>query len=109
MNINIEKTSDWNKLREQNLNTVVDPMVIRCGEIFLQGAKNIPEQNKDNTWNFLNANLLAIGSFFDALILNEKIPAFNYEDTFDPLRNFDAEVLKSINSHDEILYRINVG
>ena len=67
MTILVEKTSDWQKLPEQGLETVVDPMVFRCGELFLQGAKGVGAPDK--TWYLLHANIHAIGIFFDSLIL----------------------------------------
>src|SRR5690606_38629380 len=48
----------------------------------------------------LNLNLHAIGMFFDALILNEKLPVFNYGDTFDMGLNFDQRVLTKINAYE---------
>ncbi len=106
MAIAIKDTSDWKMLREQGLETVVDPMVVRCGELFLNGISNISEPN--STWELLSSNLHSVGSFFDALILNEKLPVFNYGDTFDMTLNFDQRVLARINDQDEVLHDIDV-
>lgn len=106
MKIAIKETSDWQMLREQHLGTVVDPMVFRCGELFLKGASSAAMRVK--TWDLLSANLHAVEMFFDALILNTKLPVFNYGDTFDMPLNFDQRVLTRINDFDEVLYDIDV-
>jgi hypothetical protein len=106
MKISIKEDSDWNKLTAQGLETVVDPLVFRCGELFLKGAKTA---DADKIWELLNLNLHAVGMFFDALILKEKLPVFNYADTFDSQLNFDQRVLTQINDYDEVLYDVDVG
>lgn len=106
MKISIKENSDWNKLTAQGLETVVDPLVFRCGELFLKGAKTA---DADKAWELLNLNLHAVGMFFDALILKEKLPVFNYADTFDSQLDFDRRVLTQINDYDEVLYDIDVG
>ena len=108
MSISINETSDWKKLTAQGLETVVDPLVFRCGELFLKGAKNA---DADKIWELLSLNIHAIGMFFDALILKEKLPVFNYADTFDSQLDFDDHVLTKINSYDKVpvLYDIKVG
>lgn len=106
MKIAIKETSDWQKLRKQGLETVIDPMVFRCGELFLKGVSNAPVPDK--IWNLLTANLHAIEMFFDSLVLNEKLPVFNYGDTFDMPLNFDQRVLTRINEFDEVLFDIDV-
>src|SRR2546422_10278357 len=102
MTILVKETSDWQKLLVGE--TVVDPMVFRCGELFLKGAKEAGDPKK--TWDLLTCNIHAIGMFFDSLILNEKLPVFNYGDTFDDHLNFEQRVLTKINDYakKEVLY-----
>jgi len=103
----IKETSDWkNQLVDNGLSIVVDPMVFRSGELFLKGASGAG--TPESVWSLLSANLHAIGMFFDCLILNEKIPVFNYGDTFDMQLNFDQRVLTRINNHQEVLYDVDV-
>jgi hypothetical protein len=92
--IPIASDTDWQTLVDKKLTTVIDPMVFRAGEMFMRGrsgsafgaaGKSLPE---DQAWGFLNKNMLAIGFFFDALVLNERLPIFNYGDTFDKHLNF---------------------
>jgi hypothetical protein len=106
MAITIQTSADWELLRQEKLETVVDPMVLRCGELFLQGARGAADPVE--TWELLTKNIHAVGMFFDRLILNEKIPVFNYGDTFDAMLNFDQRVLTTINDYDEVLYDIDV-
>lgn len=107
MKIEISEAADWKKLAAQGLGTVVDPLVFRCGELFLKGAN--AAKSPDAVWELLNVNLHAIGMFFDALILNEKLPVFNYGDTFDMNLNFDQHVLTRINDYEEVLHDVDVG
>lgn len=106
MPITIAKHSDWTKLTDQGLRTVIDPMVFRCGELFLKGAQGIsdPEQ----TWELLNKNIHALGMFCDSIITNKYLPVFNYGDTFDAMLNFDQRTLTKINDKEEVLYDVNV-
>ncbi len=106
MSIKISNTNDWQNLQENRLETVVDPMVYRCGELFLKGSNNV--NSPEEVWNLLSKNIYGIGMFFDNLILNEKLPVFNYGDTFDAMLNFDERVLTKVNEYQEILFDINV-
>ena len=83
-------------------------MVFRAGEIFLRGRSgnalgNAPVLPLDasRAWDFLDKNLLALGFFFDALILNERLPIFNYGDTFDMHLNFEQRVFAAFNDADQ--------
>lgn len=107
MAIEINDNTDWKKLTDQGLETVVDPLVFRCGELFLKGAN--AAANPNAVWELLNVNLYGIGMFFDALVINEKLPVFNYGDTFDSQLNFDQRALTEINDSEEVLYDVNVG
>lgn len=88
--IEITQDADWRRLIDRNLTTVVDPMVLRAGEIFMRGLSGqafggAPMSPLDAAAaeNFLDKNLLALGFFFDALILNDQLPVFNYSDSYD--------------------------
>jgi hypothetical protein len=107
MPITIASESDWKQLADQGVNAVLDPMVVRCGELFLRGVKEatFPEA----VWDLLEANIHGVAMFFDRLVLDEKIPIFNYGDTFDMRLNFDQRVFSRINDYDNALYDINTG
>jgi hypothetical protein len=107
MAIEVHGQYDWEKLTANRLTVVLDPMVVRCGELFLRGASGT--QNADSTWGLLSANLHAVGMFFDRIVLNETIPVFNYGDTFDAGLNLDQRVLREVNQHGPILIDVDVG
>lgn len=106
--IHVRDVDDWNRLIRRNLTTVVDPMVFRAGEIFLRGRSGqafgsspaVPIK-ESQAWDFLDKNLLALGFFFDALILNEQLPIFNYGDTFDVYLNFAERSFAALNDSDQ--------
>ena len=106
MGINVSNEYGWQQLVSNNLKTVVDPLVLRSGEFFLQGKKGASSANSE--WDFLKKNLHSVGMFFDALILQEKIPVFNYADTFDSNLTFSKNTLYKINDFDEVLIDVNV-
>jgi hypothetical protein len=106
MAIKISNHEDWSKLTGQGLKTVVDPMVFRSGELFLKGSKGV--DHPEETYELLNKNIQAIGMFCDSMVLNEKLPVFNYGDTFDGMLNFDQRTLTQINDKEEVLYDVDV-
>jgi hypothetical protein len=61
-----------------------------------------------DTWDLLSKNTHAIAMFFDYLTLAEKLPVFNYADTFDMERNFDKRTLTRINDLEPVLHDVNV-
>jgi hypothetical protein len=85
---------------------VVDPMILRCGELFLRGAAGAG--NPGAVWNLMTMNIHALGTFFDRLILDDQIPVFNYSDTYDRDKNFDEKTLSKVNANEEILVDVDV-
>lgn len=106
MTLHVGKPDDWQALAGRGLDVVVDPMVVRCGEFFLAGAAGARDPAK--AWDLLKRNVHALGLFFDALILEDYIPVFNYGDTFDAQLNFDQRVLAIVNNFEHVLYDVNV-
>jgi hypothetical protein len=82
------------------------PWFFEAASCFLKGVSGV--ETPENTWSLLSVNFQAIGMFFDCLILNDKIPVFNYGDTFDMQLNFDQRVLTRINDYQEVLYDVDV-
>ena len=68
-------------MKKSGLTTVLEPMIFRCGDLFLQGPATAWPSNE--IWDLLNKNVYALAMFFDYLILAEKLPVFNYAETFD--------------------------
>jgi hypothetical protein len=69
---------DWDQLARRTLNVLVDPFVFRSGQFFLEG-----EEGGQDRWEAIASDLGALVSFFDLVVLNDQLPAFNYPDTFD--------------------------
>jgi len=105
MKVTVEKPDDWLKIAKLG-GPVVDPMILRCGELFLRGAAGVSDVNA--AWDLMTKNIHALSMFFDRLILDEKIPVFNYADTFDIGQNFNQGVLSQVNGKEEILVDVDV-
>jgi hypothetical protein len=106
MTVTIQSQDDWLKIANIS-GPVVDPMILRCGEIFLRGAHGANDAAA--AWDLLTKNIHALGTFFDRLILDERIPVFDYADTFEIDQNFDNRTLSRVNANGEILVDVNVS
>ena len=102
----ITSEQDWPALSAAGLDTVVDPMILRCGEFFLQGASGVA--NAGPAWHLLDKNVHAVGMFFDAVILHDRIPVFNYGDTYDMGLNFEERTLGAVNRDEHVLVDVDV-
>ncbi len=65
----VNDQSDWMKLVQRGLTTVLDPMVFRTGDIFLRGRSGtavggppISPEQAENGRAFLEKNTLALGA-----------------------------------------------
>jgi hypothetical protein len=105
MTITVEERDDWLKIAALG-GPVVDPMIVRCGELFLRGASGARDPGA--AWDLITRNIHALGTFFDRLVLDEQIPIFNYADSFDIGQNFDQRALSQVNAKSEILVDVDV-
>jgi hypothetical protein len=105
MKVTVEQSDDWLAIAALG-GPVVDPMILRCGELFLRGAAHA--RKADEAWDLMTKNIHALGTFFDRLVLDAKIPVFNYVDTFDLEQNFDDRALSQVNTKEEILVDVDV-
>ena len=105
MTLSVEKQEDWQSIAAIG-GPVVDPMILRCGEVFLRGSANSYDQN--SAWDLLSKNIHALGTFFDRLILEKQIPVFDYSATFDVDMPFEGRTLAAINDNEEVLVNVNV-
>lgn len=79
----------WSELARQGLGTVIDPLVLRIGHLFLCGMPRNEEAAR-RQWEVIENNLGALVSFFDLVVLRDQFPAFNYYDTYDnPYGTYD--------------------
>jgi len=104
--ITVEKEADWTAISKIG-GPVVDPMILRCGELFLRGAKAAQDPNA--AWDLMTRNIHALGTFFDHIILDAQIPVFNYGATYEPGQNFDLRTLSRVNEQEEILVDVDVS
>jgi hypothetical protein len=67
--------------------------------------------DKVDAWDFLQANLLTIGFFFDAVVLNDRLPLFNYAASYDASLNFDQRAFAALNdmAEEAIIAPVEVG
>ncbi|MGH1552095.1 hypothetical protein ACRAWF_07835 [Streptomyces sp. L7] len=77
----------WDELARRDLGIVIDPLVFRVGQFFLAGK---PHDNSlaDERWGAIEADIDALVSFFDLIVMHEQVPAFNYYATFDAWHDF---------------------
>ncbi|NBQ69427.1 MAG: hypothetical protein EBU46_11615 [Nitrosomonadaceae bacterium] len=105
MKIIVEKADDWLAIAKLG-GPVVDPMILRCGELFLRGASSARDAGA--ALDLMTRNIHALSTFFDRIILDEKIPVFNYADSFDNDQNFNERTLSQVNANEEILVDVDV-
>jgi hypothetical protein len=78
----IAESGDWARLGDSGADLVLDPIVLRTAHLFLlgrRGTKNDPDRVREA----VEANIGALATFVDAIILRERIPVFNYGNSFD--------------------------
>ena len=105
MKVTVETPDDWLAIAKLG-GPVVDPMILRCSELFLRGADGARDAGA--VWDLMTKNIHALGTFIDRLILDERIPVFNYADTFDTDQNFNKKALSQVNVNEEILVDVDV-
>ncbi|WP_433191661.1 hypothetical protein ACQP1G_23275 [Nocardia sp. CA-107356] len=76
--VRVGSIGEWESLAPQGLSVVVDPLVYRVGQFFLEGRAAGSDR-----WSVIAADLGALATFFDLIVLHDKLPAFNYPSTFD--------------------------
>jgi hypothetical protein len=106
MAVKVESTEDWQKVSQIG-GPVVDPMILRCGEVFLLGPN--ATANESDEWALLDINLHALGTFFDRIVLDEHIPVFDYTASFQVNPNFNKSALSEVNDRGEVLVEVNVS
>ncbi len=81
--IAIQTNDDWAKLRDRGLKTVVDPMVYRTADLFLQGRSACASaEHAEQVWNAISKNVGALAMFFDCMMSNVELPVFELWTTF---------------------------
>jgi hypothetical protein len=77
--VTIESRTDWRpKLQELGATVILDPSAIRVAELFVQGRSRAG----DESWGVISSNISSLATFVDALVLEPKVPVFDYATTF---------------------------
>ncbi len=76
----VKGDADWDSLRNR-IDVVVDPLVLRIAELFLAGSGRASAEDDDN-WKLIARNLDCLTAFFEALMLYDRIPVFDYWMTY---------------------------
>lgn len=90
----------WDELVEDGLGIIVDPVVYRMGQLFLEGSP-ADERLAESRWGAIQGDIGALIAFFDLIVLHSQLPAFNYDDTFDPGPNLGDPLGEVVNTPDD--------
>lgn len=104
--IEINTENDWQKLRDSGFRTVIDPLVIRAGELFLRDLQDF--ENKDEAYKFLEKNIYSLSTFIDTLVLSDGIPVFNYDASYPKGFLFGKEIVNELNQERTLIEEIDV-
>jgi hypothetical protein len=80
--LQVGSETDWDQLRQRKLMTVLDPMVLRTADLFFSGSAIVPRSAQEAVWQAIEANVGALMTFVDAVLLYEELPVFSYTATF---------------------------
>jgi hypothetical protein len=111
--IEIKTDADWQKIRAEKLNVVVDPMVFRTADVFLRGAKGMGQSRElkhpATMWSAISSNIGSLCTFFDALILEKRLPMYDYAMTFPPdIETGRHTLIETCNADEEVLVSVSV-
>src|SRR5688572_5853226 len=64
---------------------VPDPMILRTGEVFVNGLSGTKVLGKSDldVWAAIQENIAGLSDFFDLVVTRDRIPLINYRYTFD--------------------------
>jgi hypothetical protein len=108
MTLNIYSPPDWKSLRQLGLTTVIDPLVFRAADVFLRGA---PDEGDEQLWDAISQNVDALAVFIDQLMLNDRLPIFDYGVTWEPDLAGSSHTLTELcneTAGDEVLVDVHV-
>ena len=111
--IEINTSADWEKIRQEKLEVVVDPMVFRTADVFLRGAKGIARSqdliHPGTMWSAISSNVGSLCTFFDTLILETRLPLYDYGSTFPAdIATGKHTLIEACNEAEEVLVSVSV-
>lgn len=99
---------DWAQLERDGLDVIIDPVVLRVGQFFLEGAPDSEPEQKQR-WGVIESDLGALVEFFDLVVLRDRFPAFNWNDTYDERLDFGDALGNVLNAGgDHTLVHVDV-
>lgn len=115
----INTDAEWEKIRHRHddpqldINVVVDPMVFRTADVFLQGLKPLMQSRElihpASRWNAISSNIGSLCTFFDLLILEGRLPMYDYDTTFPPdIQTGKNTLVELCNDAEDVLVPVTV-
>jgi hypothetical protein len=92
--LTISKAEDWRQFRERGLESILDPMVFRAGDVFLRGqqvaSQTLSSRDAEQVWSVLSGDVSSLFLFFDQLVFSERLPLIDYGTTYDSQLGYDT-------------------
>lgn len=92
--ITISSDLDWERLFELKMDSIVDPMILRVGDVFLRGKTGamatLSEPDPAKILEALTGDVGSLTTFFDQLVLAEALPVIDYGTTFNKTLQYDT-------------------
>jgi hypothetical protein len=116
--VKIETMDQWQEFRAKDLDTIVDSMVFRAGDIFLRGrqvACQTLTKDAKTIWDALSRDIGSVQGFFDQIILADRLPLIDYGITYDSALNYPTydspRVCKVVNEvlDDQVVHTVHVS
>jgi hypothetical protein len=113
LDLEISKPEHWGSFQKES-NAILGPMIFRTGDVFLRGRSKVPAEQQEFRWNAISQNIDSLFAFFDALILNDRLPLIDFGYTFDRHLGFgtsatdDLPIIQMCNQDRKILHNVHV-
>lgn len=110
--IEVRSDADWEAVTQAGLRVVVDPMVFRTADVFLRGAAVFRRSltPPETMWSAVSSNVGALCAFFDAFVLEDNLPMYDYDMTFPPDIDSGRQALTGFcNREGQTLVPVRVG
>lgn len=107
----VNEYAEWDELVRQDLGLIVDPLIYRMGQFFLEGQKAARAESEVR-WNAISQDLTSLVTFLDMIVLHDRLPAINYSDAFGGTGSI-ASLQDALNAYskdpkDKVLWHVDV-